>query len=90
MAKIAPLIEGVETVGKISERIAQVAKETNMLALNATIEANSAGVLGRGFAVVAGEVKVLAAQTANTTLEINSYVENLNLRGQRMAGMVEH
>ncbi len=90
VAKIEPLIEEVKTVGKISERIAQVAKETNMLALNATIEANSAGELGRGFAVVAGEVKVLAAQTANATLEINSSVKNLSMNGQRMAGMVEH
>lgn len=79
------LVTGIEKVGTISRRIDEIASETNMLALNATIEANRAGDKGRGFAVVAGEVKVLAAQTSQATLEINAQVEKLNDLAQRLA-----
>ncbi len=85
--QIISLAQGIEKVGSISERIDEIASETNMLALNATIEANRAGQLGKGFAVVAGEVKVLAAQTSSATREINAQVENLNALAQRLAEM---
>lgn len=85
--QIISLVEGIERVGETSLRIEEIAGETNMLALNATIEANRAGEMGRGFAVVAGEVKVLAAQTAEATHEINSLVGSLNALAQRLAEM---
>jgi len=85
--QIISLVEGIEKVGETSQRIEEIAGETNMLALNATIEANRAGEMGRGFAVVAGEVKELAAQTAEATREINSQVNNLNALAQRLAEM---
>ncbi len=86
--QIISLVTGIEKVGAISQRIEEIASETNMLALNATIEANRAGDKGRGFAVVAGEVKILAAQTAQATEEINALVEKLNALAQRLAEMV--
>src|SRR6202023_2187394 len=52
-------------------------RKTNLLALNATIEAARAGEAGKGFAVVAGEVKALAAQTANATKEIAQQISSL-------------
>lgn len=85
--QIISLVEEIEKVGAISQRIDEVASETNMLALNATIEANRAGELGKGFAVVAGEVKILAAQTSQSTHEINSLVVKLNSLAQRLAEM---
>ncbi len=84
---IISLVTGIERVGTISQRIDEIASETNMLALNATIEANRAGDKGRGFAVVAGEVKVLAAQTSQATVEINALVEKLNAIAQNLAEM---
>jgi len=83
--QIILLVTGIEEVGTISQKIGEIASETNMLALNATIEANRAGDKGRGFAVVAGEVKVLAAQTSQSTTEINALVEKLNALAQRLA-----
>jgi hemoglobin-like flavoprotein/uncharacterized protein YukE len=85
--QIISLVEGIEKVGSISERIDEIASETNMLALNATIEANRAGEMGKGFAVVAGEVKELASQTSGATREINAQVEKLNALAQQLADM---
>jgi methyl-accepting chemotaxis protein len=67
---VAGLSEGVGRIREVVRLIGAIAGQTNLLALNATIEAARAGEAGKGFAVVAGEVKALAAQTAQATEEI--------------------
>lgn len=67
-------------IARVAEFIASIAEETNMLALNATIEAARAGESGKGFAVVAGEVKDLAAKTAQSTSKIAGDVESMRGR----------
>ena len=45
--------------------------------MNATIEAARAGGAGKGFAVVVNQIKGLARQTAEATMEIKSRVESI-------------
>ena len=62
-------------ISKVTEVITEISEQTNLLALNATIEAARAGEAGKGFAVVANEIKELAKQTAEATLEIRQKIE---------------
>ncbi len=54
--------------------IDQIAFQTNILSLNAVVEAATAGEAGKGFAVVAGEVRNLAACSADAAKEIKDLV----------------
>jgi methyl-accepting chemotaxis protein len=65
-----------EIVKDLANRIDKISKTTNLLSLNAAIEAARAGDHGRGFAVVAGEVRTLAAETANAVNGIMDSVKN--------------
>ncbi len=71
------LADSSKEVGEITKIIEDIASQTNLLALNATIEAARAGDVGKGFTVVAGEVKSLAAQTAQATDRIANQIERL-------------
>jgi len=64
-------------ISKVTEAITEISEQTNLLALNATIEAARAGEAGKGFAVVANEIKDLAKQTAEATLDIRSKIESI-------------
>ncbi|MGX9963557.1 methyl-accepting chemotaxis protein [Roseomonas sp. F4] len=73
-AAMAGLAEVAARIGNVVGLIQSIAGQTNLLALNATIEAARAGDAGKGFAVVAGEVKALAAQTAQATEQIGAQI----------------
>lgn len=71
------LSDAAKSIGQITETITDISNQTNLLALNATIEAARAGEAGKGFAVVANEIKDLAKQTADATLNIKTQIENV-------------
>ncbi|WP_163337806.1 methyl-accepting chemotaxis protein [Desulfopila sp. IMCC35008] len=75
--KINELGEAANRIGKVTETITEISEQTNLLALNATIEAARAGDAGKGFAVVANEIKDLAKQTADATVDIKSQIEGM-------------
>ncbi|GAB6094885.1 hypothetical protein JCM14469_11370 [Desulfatiferula olefinivorans] len=64
-------------IGQVVETITEISEQVNLLALNATIEAARAGEAGKGFAVVANEIKELAKQTADASLDIKNKVEGI-------------
>ena len=71
MKNLSNMIEGFASV------IGGISNKTNMLSLNASIEAARAGEQGRGFAVVAGEVRNLAAQSAQSSKEISETIQSI-------------
>ncbi len=72
--KMVDLGESARKIGRVTETITEISEQTNLLALNATIEAARAGEAGKGFAVVANEIKELARQTADATVDIRNQI----------------
>ncbi|HOE90462.1 MAG TPA: methyl-accepting chemotaxis protein, partial [Candidatus Cloacimonadota bacterium] len=72
--KIEELNVATKEIYTVSASISDIAEQTKLLALNATIEAARAGDAGLRFSVVANEVKSLATETNNATIEIHSKV----------------
>ncbi len=75
--RVDELGKAATEISKVTEAITEISEQTNLLALNATIEAARAGEAGKGFAVVANEIKDLAKQTADATLDIRSKIESI-------------
>lgn len=61
----------IELVQAMTNRIAEIASQTQILSLNARIESARAGEAGKGFAVVAGEINSLSEEITRTVEEIN-------------------
>jgi spermidine/putrescine transport system substrate-binding protein len=77
---VADLAEASNVVEKITDGIANVARQTRLLALNATIEAARAGEYGQGFNVVANEVRTLSVQTADFASEIRNIIGGIQTK----------
>ena len=71
-ANIVALSEKNQAVGDIVATVTDIAEQANLLALNAAIEAAAAGEQGRSFSVVANELKNLAEQAKQGTVQVRS------------------
>ncbi|HEX2957491.1 MAG TPA: methyl-accepting chemotaxis protein [Chitinispirillaceae bacterium] len=77
------------SIGKVIEVIHNISDQTNLLALNAAIEAARAGDHGKGFSVVASEVKDLALQTTQATMEIKQQIEDMQKSTESAVKVIE-
>ena len=71
---IVALSERTQAIGNIVATVNEVAEQSNLLALNATIEAVSAGEQGSRFSVVANEMKNLADQAKQCTVQVRDHL----------------
>jgi methyl-accepting chemotaxis protein len=74
MSSLDALSNQIELVVKSLEEIANTSQ---ILAINASIEASQAGEAGKGFAVVAKEIGDLAVQSAGSTQNIRSFLQQI-------------
>jgi len=84
---IVSLSEQSQNIGGIIASVTDIADQSNLLAVNAGIEAAKAGEQGRGFAVVAVEIRSLAEQSKQATVEIRRILNEVQ-KSTNMAVMV--
>lgn len=87
--EIKTLNDDMREIHKIVKMIASISEQTNMLALNASIEAARAGNAGLGFAVVAEEVKKLADQSKDASVEISNIIDRISKRTEMAVNTAE-
>lgn len=71
-SSIMRLGEQSQAIGEIVASVGELAEKSNLLGVNASIEAAKAGEAGKGFAIVAQEVKALADQSKDSTVQVRS------------------
>ncbi len=75
--RILLLNEQTEQIGDIISSVSEISEQSKLLALNAAIEAARAGEHGRGFAVVATEIRNLADQSKQSTLQVRNILGDI-------------
>lgn len=96
---MATLSGDIETVLREFKKEFEIVKEetgtieginyqTNLLALNASIEAARAGAAGKGFAVVADQIRNLSTETQNSSGQIMSALQDLEVTSDKMASSI--
>lgn len=86
--EIIELDRRIGEVTGILSTIDAISEQTNLLALNASIEAARAGELGKGFAVVAEEIRKLAGESKESSNNIKSIIEAVQLESKNTVEVV--
>ncbi|HEX2908097.1 MAG TPA: methyl-accepting chemotaxis protein, partial [Phototrophicaceae bacterium] len=84
---ILVLSEHTQQIGEIIATVNNLADQSRMLALNASVEAARAGEEGKGFGVVALEVRNLADQNRDATIQVREILGEIQ-RATNAAVMV--
>jgi methyl-accepting chemotaxis protein len=71
------LSEQSQSIGGIIASVTNLADQSNLLAVNAAIEAAKAGEQGKGFAVVAQEIRNLAEQSKQATMQVRKILNDV-------------
>ncbi len=88
--KMDELGDAAQAISQVVETINDISEQVNLLSLNATIEAARAGEAGKGFAVVANEIKALAGQTSEASMDIKARIDNIQAGAKgSLDGMAE-
>ncbi|WP_068467397.1 methyl-accepting chemotaxis protein [Candidatus Protochlamydia phocaeensis] len=74
---IMKLSEHNLAIGEIIDTVNDLAEQSNLLAVNAAIEAARAGEQGKSFGVVALEIRNLAEQSKNATVQVRSILNDV-------------
>ncbi len=74
---IVALAEQAQAIGEITTAVSDIAEQTKLLALNAAVESTRAGEHGRGFAIVAAEVKTLAGEAKESTVQVRRLLSDI-------------
>ncbi len=74
---VVSLSEKTQAIGEIISTVNDIAEQSHLLALNAAIEAAAAGEHGRSFSVIASEVKNLADQSREATVQVRGILGDI-------------
>ena len=74
---IVALAEQAQAIGEITTAVSDIAEQTKLLALNAAVESTRAGEHGRGFALVAAEIKTLAGEAKESTVQVRRLLSDI-------------
>ncbi|MBN1798221.1 MAG: hypothetical protein JW822_06575, partial [Spirochaetales bacterium] len=71
------ILESSEKMVRIIATIEDISEQTNILSINASIESTHADKSGKGFSVIAKEIRTLASNTKNSSIEIRQMIEDM-------------
>lgn len=74
---IVKLSEHSMAIGEIIDTVNNLAEQSNLLAVNAAIEAAKAGDQGKSFGVVAQEIRTLAEQSKDATVQVRAILNDI-------------
>ncbi len=86
---IIDLSTNTQQIGDITSVVNTLAQQSKMLALNASIEASKAGEAGKGFAAVATEVRNLAEQSEQSTVQVQKILEDIRRTAEKAVTVTE-